>query len=193
MRIQVNGKHVDVGDALRAHVSDRLASAVAKYYDRPVDAHVTVARDASEFKVDCFVHLSTGMTLQGHARSAEPYPAVDQAVERLEKRLRRYKRRLKDHHNHRAEPISATAAASYVLAGDLDEADEEPEGLNPVVIAEDTTRVPSLTVGEAVMQLDFLEQPALLFRNTAHGGLNVVYRRSDGHVGWIDPQGSGAA
>ncbi|NWG46254.1 MAG: ribosome-associated translation inhibitor RaiA [Alphaproteobacteria bacterium] len=189
MRIHVHGKHVDIGEALRERIEERIGQMAGKYFDHVVDAQVTVARDAGDFKVDCSIHLPTGMTLQAQWRGPEAYSAVDQAAERLEKRLRRYKRRLKDHHARRSEPVAAVEVASYVIAAEPEDGAQEPEGLNPVVIAEDTTRVPTLTVGEAVMQLDISDTPILLFRNSAHGGINVVYRRPDGNVGWIDPEG----
>lgn len=188
MQIHVTGKQIDVGDALRGHVDERMGAIVSKYFDRPVDAHVTFSKEGHEFKADLFVHLSTGIKLNAHAMGGDAYGSLELALERLDKRLRRYKRRLKGHHQTREEPLPTTAAASYVIAAESDDDEaEEPSALEPVIIAEDTTTVLTLTVGEAVMQLDLLGQPALLFRNGAHGGLNVVYRRADGNVGWIDP------
>jgi ribosomal subunit interface protein len=189
MRIQVSGKQIDIGDALRVHVEGRLNEAVAKYFDRPVDAAVTFWRDRHEFVADSSVHLSTGMTVQATARADEIYASFEGAVDRMEKQLRRYKRRLKDHHRDRQEPIEATGAPSYVLAGGSKDADsEEPESLQPVIVAEMETRVPFLSVGEAVMQMELAGVHLLVFRNEAHGGVNVVYQRDDGNIGWIDPR-----
>jgi len=187
MRIQISGKQMDIGDALRTHVEDRLGEAVAKYFDRPVDAVVTFCKDRHQFVADSSVHLTTGMTVQATAKADEVYASFEGAVERMEKQLRRYKRRLKDHHRDRQDPIEAMEASSYVLRGHNDEG-EEPATLQPVIVAEMATRVPSLSVGEAVMQMELAGAQLLVFRNDAHGGVNVVYRRDDGNVGWIDPK-----
>ena len=187
MRIQVSGKHIDIGDALRTHVEDRLNDAVAKYFDRPVEATVTFCRDRHQFVADSSVHLSTGMTVQAKAKAEEIYASFEGAVERMEKQLRRYKRRLKDHHRDRQNPIEAIGAPSYILAGSGTEDAEEPETLQPVIVAEMETPVPSLSVGEAVMQMELAGVHLLVFRNEAHGGVNVVYQRDDGNIGWIDP------
>jgi ribosomal subunit interface protein len=185
MHIQVNGKQIDIGDSLRQHVEERLADRVFKYFDRPVDSQVTFARDGHEFRADCAVHLSTGINLLSQGRATDIYASFDQAIDRLEKRLRRYKRRLKDHHS-RAAHSTWFEAPSYIIAGaDLQE--EEPEQQQPIIIAEETAQVRTCTVGEAVMQMDLTEAPVVLFKNSGHGRLNIVYRRPDGHVGWIDP------
>ena len=188
MRIQVSGKQMDIGDALRTHVEDRLNEAVGKYFDRPVDAHVIFCKDRHEYIADSSVHLPTGMTVQATARADEIYASFEGAVDRMEKQLRRYKRRLRDHHRDRQAPIEATGAPSYILAAGSEEPDEEPETLQPVIVAEMETRVPLLSVGEAVMQMELAGAHLLVFRNTAHGGVNVVHRRDDGNIGWIDPR-----
>jgi ribosomal subunit interface protein len=187
MRIQVSGKQMDIGDALRTHVEDRLTEAVGKYFDRPVEALVTFCREGHEFVADSSVHLPTGITVQATARADEVYACFEGAVDRMEKQLRRYKRRLRDHHRDRQSPIEAIGAPSYILAGG-DEAAEEPETLQPVIVAEMETRVPVLSVGEAVMQMELAGAHLLVFRSTAHGGVNVVHRRDDGNIGWIDPR-----
>lgn len=187
MQIQVNGKQIDIGDALRGHVQDRLGDRVFKYFDRPVDAQVTFARDGHEFRTDCSVHLSTGIVLQTQGKSPDIYASFDGAVDRMEKRLRRYKRRLKDHHNGRKDmSLPELEVSSYIIAAEDEEADE-PEGMQPVIIAEETAQIGTFTVGEAVMRMDLTEAPLVLFRNSAHGRLNVVYRRPDGNIGWLDP------
>jgi ribosomal subunit interface protein len=189
MRIQVSGKHIDIGEALRGHAEARIGEVVGKYAERPVEAIVTFSRDRHEFVSDCSLHLATGLTVQAKARAGEIYAAFDAASERMEKQLRRYKRRLKDHHRARQFPIEAGDAASYILAGGADDSDEaEPETLQPVIVAEMETRVPFLSVGEAVMQMELAGSGLLVFRNDAHGGVNVVYRRDDGNIGWIDPR-----
>ena len=188
MRIQVSGKQMDIGDALRAHVEDRLNEAVGKYFDRPVDAHVIFCKDRHQYIADSSVHLPTGMTVQATARADEVYASFEGSVDRMEKQLRRYKRRLRDHHRDRQAPIEATGAPSYILAAGSEEPYEEPETLQPVIVAEMETRVPMLSVGEAVMQMELAGAHLLVFRNTAHGGVNVVHRRDDGNIGWIDPR-----
>ena len=191
MRIQVSGKQIDVGDALRIHVEDRLGEAVVKYFDRPVDSVVVFSKDGHEFVADTSVHLSTGMTAQAKGRANEIYAAFEAAAERLEKQLRRYKRRLKDHHRSREFPIEAMEAPAYIIDGGRNHDEEgEPESLQPVIIAEMETKVPSLSVGEAVMQMELNSAHLLVFRNESHGGVNVVYTRDDGNIGWIDPKKS---
>lgn len=188
MHIKVSGKHIDVGDALRSHVEDRLEQAVAKYFDRAVGANVVFSRDARNFfKCDSAVDLSTGLHAQSQAAADDIYAAFEQAVERIEKQIRRYKRRLKNHHQNRQSPIELIEAQSYVLAGqDEDEVDGSTD--QPVIIAEMKTGIRALSVGDAVMQMELAHAPFLVFKNEANGRLNVVYQRDDGNIGWIDPE-----
>jgi ribosome hibernation promoting factor len=187
MQIQIHGKQVDVGAALRGQTESRIAAAVGKYFDRHANGTVTYSRENHGFRCDCLVHLSSGMTLQTSSSADEARIALDQAVERLEKRLRRYKGRLKTHHAKSEGPVETVMAQAYVIDDFEDEAGEEPADLEPVIVAELQTEVKSLTVGEAVMQMNLFETPALLFRHRGTGRLNMVYRRHDGHIGWIDP------
>ena len=188
MQLQVTGKNLDVGDALRSHIEQRVEGDVAKYFTGALDGHVTVMKENSEFRCECSLHLSTGLTLQSEGRGDEAYGAFDKAADRLEKRLRRYKRRLKDHHSRAGKRKAAVFdAPAYVIAQEDAEGDE-PEVLSPPTIAESMERIPDLSVGDAVMQLDISDAPVVVFRNAGHGGLNVVYRRNDGNIGWIDPQ-----
>ena len=188
MQIQISGKHIDVGDAMRTHVEDKLEDAVSKYSGRAVEAHVTFSRDAHEFKCDASVHLSSGLKTQASARATEIYAAFDSAADKMEKQLRRYKRRLKDHHKDRQDPIEAIGAPSYVLANPDHTEENEPEGFEPVIVAEMKTPILTLSVGEAVMHMELGDVPFLVFRNSSHGGVNVVYTRDDGNIGWIDPR-----
>jgi ribosomal subunit interface protein len=190
MRIQVSGKQIDVGDALQTHVEERIGDIVDKFAERPVEAVVVFSRDRHEYCADASLHLSTGLTVQSKSKADEIYAAFDAASERMEKQLRRYKRRLKDHHQRNREaPIEAIGAPSYILAGGQDHEDAaEPDTLQPVIVAETEIRVQSLSVGEAVMQMELAGAPLLVFRNNAHGGVNVVYLRDDGNIGWIDPR-----
>jgi ribosomal subunit interface protein len=193
MRIHVHGKQIDVGESLRTHVTGRLEEAVSKYAERPVEATVTFSRDGYAFVCDASVHLSTGMTAQATSRAPDAYAAFEGCTTRMEKQLRRYKRRLKNHHQKwNGNPGAALDVAMSVLQAEPDTGEEAPEAFEPVVIAETRMRVRSLSVGEAVMQLELASEPCLVFRNDSHGGINVVYRRSDGNIGWIDPRLSNA-
>jgi ribosome hibernation promoting factor len=185
MNIQIIGKQIDVGQALSAHVRTRLSERMGRLFDRAGSALVTLSRDGYGFRADCLVHLSSGVTLKAHGVAAEIYPSFDQAADRLEKRLRRYKRRLRDHHH--GERTESSTAKSYVIAQESED-DDEPSGDAPTIVAEQMTEIARLTAGEAVMRLDLSEAPVLVFRNRAHGGINIVYRRADGHIGWIDPK-----
>lgn len=187
MRYQISGKQIDVGEALQTHVQDELSTAVAKYAERPTDANVIFSKNASEFVCETIIHLSTGLTAQASAKAHEIYAAFDMCCDKMEKQLRRYKRRLKDHHRERAEPVELLDASSYILATESEGGESEPESLQPIIVAEMETKIPSLSVGEAVMQMELAGAPVLVFRNEGKNGLNVVYRRDDGNIGWIDP------
>ncbi|MCX7646347.1 MAG: ribosome-associated translation inhibitor RaiA [Rhodobacteraceae bacterium] len=190
MRYQISGKQIDIGEALQAHVRTELDAAIGKYAGRPTDAQVVFSRSAHEHVCEAVVHLSTGLTVSARGAATEIYAAFDQCRERMEKQLRRYKRRLKDHHKARSQPVEFAGAASYILAASEDDESEEPGSLQPMIIAEMETRIPALSVGEAVMQMELSGSPLLVFRNEKHSGVNVVYRRDDGNIGWIDPSGS---
>ena len=187
MHIKVSGKQIDVGDALRAHVEDAISQEVAKYFDRPVDTVITFSRNGHNFKCDASTHLPTGLTAKASAEAGEIYAAFDQCADRIAKQLRRYKRRLKNHHQERKEPVQTYAVPSYVLAGEEPEAAEEPESLEPVIIAEMTHDMKKLSVGEAVMQMEFAHASFLVFQHSTTGRVNLVFRREDGNIGWIDP------
>ena len=187
MRYQISGKQIDIGDALRTHVRTELDEAVSKYAERPTDAMVVFSKTGHEFACEATVHLSTGLNASAKAKATEIYAAFDSCCEKMEKQLRRYKRRLKDHHKERAEPVELLGASSYILASDSDSDAQEPDTLQPMIIAEMQTKVPTLSVGEAVMQMELSGDPVLLFRKEGQEGMNVVYRREDGNIGWIDP------
>jgi ribosomal subunit interface protein len=187
MNLTVKGKNIDVGDALRSHIGDSLDSIFGKYLSNPIEATVTLSKQVHLFSAQISVHIGRGILVQSEAQADQAYTAYDQAADHLTARLRRYKQRLRDHH--RAD-IETQRAAQYVLAtGDSDESGvEEPAADSaPVIIAEMQTDIPSLTVSEAVMRLDLSNQKAMMFLNRAHGGLNMIYRREDGHIGWVDP------
>ena len=187
MRYQITGKHIDIGQALETHAKSSLDDIVRKYAERPTDATVIFSKSASEFVCEVIVHLSTGLTAQAKGHDHEIYAAFDSAADKMEKQLRRYKRRLKDHHKSRSEPVELFGASSYILAPNDDSAPEEPESLTPVIVAEMEQNIQSLSVGEAVMQMELAGAPVLVFRNEGKDGVNVVYRLDDGNIGWIDP------
>ncbi len=188
MRYQISGKQLDIGEALQSHVKTELSETLDKYSQRPTDATVVFSRAAHEFLCEISVHLSTGLTAAAKGTGSEVYAAFESCREHLDKQLRRYKRRLKDHVRNRPDPVEFGAAGMYVLAADGGNGDSEPESLAPVIIAEMQAQVPTLSVGEAVMQMEIAGSPMLVFRNEKHGGVNVVHRRDDGNVGWIDPR-----
>lgn len=191
MQVTVKGKQVDVGEALRTHVTENLTNAVSKYFGRPIEATLTLSRDAHLFRADIIVHVSKQLIVQSQASANDPYPACDAAIEHAAKRIRRYKRRIKDDH-HRQEAEFVTAPYT-ILAPIEEQAEAETEPHGAAVIAEMQTDISTLAVSDAVMRLDLGDLPVLMFRHATHGGLNVVYRRADGNIGWIDPHGNETA
>ena len=187
MNLQITARNFDVGDALREHIGAQVEQVAEKYFSGAQSGQVTLTRDANEFKVDCLVHIGTGIEFHAEARASDAHGAVDEAIGKLEKRLRRYKRRLRNHHTERSEPARRFDVSSYVIRP-TDEESGESEDLNPIIVAKTQTAIQELTVGEAVMQLDISEQPFLVFRNGGLGRINVVFRRDDGNIGWIDPE-----
>ena len=181
MGLRISGKGVDVGQAFRGHVEARVESALAKYFDGGFTGHITLEREGTGFKTDCSIHLDTGIVLQVTGFGMDARESFDQAADRIEKRLRRYKGRLKDHREK-----SVAAATEYVIATPED-GSEAPTEDEPAIIAEEPSRLQTLSVSAAVMALDLSAAPCMVFLHAGHGGLNVVYRRTDGHIGWIDP------
>ncbi|MCA0328012.1 MAG: ribosome-associated translation inhibitor RaiA [Proteobacteria bacterium] len=188
MALRVSGKNMDVGEALRLRLTDRVSDVLAKYFDGGWSGHITVSREGSGYRSECMLHLDSGVDLQAHGNGHEANACADSVVEKIEKRLRRYKHRLKDRHGGSAN--AGFAAQSYILSPvpDEEEADEvELTGWSPTVVAERMTRLPALSVADAVVELDITGAPVVVFRHAGHGRVSVVYRRADGHVGWIDP------
>ena len=193
MTIRVSGKSISVGDALRGRVSDRTEEVLRKYFDGNYSGHITLSKDGFGFKTDCALHLDSGVTLEAESNAADAYTSADQALLLIEKRLRRYKSRLKDRSLRKAhaeaEAIAAMDAPSYIIEAPSD-GEEEMSGYNPVIIAEATTSLRYLSVSEAVMELDLSGAPCLVFQHGSSGRVNIIYRRADGNVGWIDPPGA---
>ncbi len=190
MALRVSGKNIDVGEALRHRLSDRITEVLSKYFDGGWSGHVTVAREGSGYKSECMLHLDSGVNLQAHGAAQDANSCADAAIEKIEKRLRRYRQRVKDRHGH-GNPAGANgafAAQSYVLdVPDVEGEEEELEGWSPTVVAEQATKLRALSVRDAVVELEITGAPVVVFRHAGHGRVNVVYRRPDGHVGWVDP------
>jgi len=193
MTVQVTGTNLDVGAALRGYAIDRLETTVGKYVDGDLDGHVRVEKTKKGFIARCFVRLAWGLELQaGGDETGDAHAAIDVALERLDKRLRRHKRRLVDRHHTARKKVDAAAALAmdYVLAGESDEEERKPEdadGGNPAIVAETQRKILVHTVSDAVMALELSDENCLVFRNAASDRLNVIYRRADGNIGWIDP------
>ena len=193
MPFRVSGKNIDIGDALRERMSARISEALSKHFQQGgYSGHVTVARDGFGFRTECAIHLASGITLEAEAMAADAYASADQAALRIEKRLRRYKRRLKDRHGARVDgggegEAAPPEATTYVIAAPEPDSDEEITEFNPVIVAESTAALKRLPVSEAVLELDLTGAPVIVFRHAGHGRINIVYRRPDGHIGWVDP------
>lgn len=195
MNVQVKGRQIDVGEALRGHVRQHLTEIVGKFFNHPLEASVVFSREAHLYRADISVHAARGILLQANSAANDPYPAFDEAAHRMAERLRRYKKRLIDlHHSEARVATSDIPANQYVLNPEKQE--EAPahdgEAHAPLIVAEMLGTIESLTVSEAVMRLDLGDLPALMFKNASHGGLNMIYRRADGNIGWVDPTGTPA-
>jgi ribosomal subunit interface protein len=193
MQITVSGKQVELSDALQTRVSEQLDTIAGKYFDHALEAHVTFGRARSFFTCDINLHAGRGLRLRGEGEAADANAAFDDAAEHIAKRLRRYRRRVNDHHRDITQRAQPEDARQYILqeaANDVEPGLGEGRTLDETyatVVAETTTEIAVLSVGEAVMRMDLADQAVMMFRNSASGVLNVVYRRSDGHIGWIDP------
>jgi len=196
MDIRISGHQVETGDALKTHVQDRLQGIADKYFSRAISAEVTFGRGPHDvgFRCDIVAHVMKGLVLKGSNQAQDAHPAFDGAAEKIEKQLRRYMRRLKD--RHAAEAIEVAEAGAYDNAGYTlfaESTEEEDQGDAPLIVAETRVDVPDASVGDAVMMLDLRNTAALLFRNSGTGAYNMVYRRGDGTIGWVEPQRDGAA
>jgi ribosomal subunit interface protein len=192
MTLRISGKSISVGEALRGRVAERTDEVLRKYFDGNYSGHITLSKDGFGFRTDCALHLDSGITLEADSNAPDAYASADQALLMIEKRLRRYKSRLKDRSARKTHVASAALAAldatSYVLEAP-GEGEEEVTGYSPVIIAESTTSLKQLSVSEAVMELDLSGAPCLVFQHGSSGRVNIIYRRADGNVGWVDPPG----
>ena len=190
MTLRISGKSISVGDALRSRVSERTDEVLRKYFDGNYSGHITLSKDGFGFRTDCSLHLDSGITLEADSNATDAYASADQALVMIEKRLRRYKSRLKDRSARKTYAANAALAdidaPSYVIEAPV-ESDEEVITYSPVIIAEATTSLKRLSVSEAVMELDLTGAACIVFQHGSSGRVNIIYRRTDGNVGWVDP------
>jgi ribosomal subunit interface protein len=189
LSVRVTGRNIDVGEALRSKIEEDLEIGISRYVSRDGEAVVTLEKQRHLYHVEAIVHLDSGISLESNGEASEPHAAFAAALEKIEKRVRRYKRRLKDHHGKHSAPLPREEVAYNVIElepEDTDEADGDVTA-GPAVIAETKKAVKTMTVATAVMQLELGLAPVLMFRNPRSGEFNVVYRRADGNIGWIDP------
>jgi ribosomal subunit interface protein len=190
MTLRISGKSISVGEALRSRVSERTDEVLRKYFDGNYSGHITLSKDGFGFRTDCSLHLDSGITLEADSNATDAYVSADQALVMIEKRLRRYKSRLKDRSARKTYAANAALAdidaPSYVIEAPA-EGDEEVTAYSPVIIAEATTSLKRLSVSEAVMELDLTGAACIVFQHGSSGRVNIIYRRADGNVGWVDP------
>jgi ribosomal subunit interface protein len=187
MPLRVSGKNLDVGESLRAHVLEKVETIVARYFDGRVSGHVVISREGSGYRSDCSLHLSSGVDLHAEGKAQEPYPSVEQGIDKIERRLRRYKTRLKETRAPGAGDEQATMQVSDYKIEPPDDTVEVVEDYKPAIVAEGSRPLKSLSVASAVAELDLSGAPLLVFQHAGSARVNVVYRRADGAIGWLDP------
>ena len=186
MQYQISGIHIDIGDALQTHVRGELNDAITKYAERPTDAQIIFSKSGHEFVCDAIVHLSTGLTAQAKASKAEIYAAFDACAEKVEKQLRRYRRKLKGHYKDRNQSVEFISSTSYMKSGKEGEQDSATDA-QPIIIAETDKKFPMFSVKEAAEELERSKLPFILFKNEEKKGANILFRRKDGNIGWVQP------
>ena len=186
MTLRVSGRQVDVGESLRTYAEDVIADTVEKYFDGKFSGQMTLEKEGIGFKSDLVIHLDTGMVMQASGSDTDAQKSFDNAAEHIDKRLRRYKRRLKSHRSDFHESPEGIEVAYGVLQSPSEQ-EEVPDDFTPVVIAESTSPLRTMTVGDAVVSLDMTDAPVVVFKNAGDDAINVVYRRADGHIGWVNP------
>jgi ribosomal subunit interface protein len=191
MTLRISGKSISVGEALRSRVSERTDEVLRKYFDGNYSGHITLSKDGFGFRTDCSLHLDSGITLEADSNATDAYASADQALVMIEKRLRRYKSRLKDRSARKTYAANAALAdidaPSYVIEAPAEGDEEVTTTYSPVIIAEATTSLRRLSVSEAVMELDLTGAACIVFQHGSSGRVNIIYRRTDGNVGWVDP------
>lgn len=187
MPLRVSGKNLDVGESLRAHVLEKVETIMARYFDGRVSGHVVISREGSGYRSDCSLHLSSGVDLHAEGKAQEPYPSVEQGLDKIERRLRRYKTRLREARAPSVDDATATMEVSKYKIEALDETAEVVEDFKPAIVAEGSRPLKSLSVASAVAELDLSGAPFLVFQHASSARVNVVYRRVDGAIGWLDP------
>lgn len=196
MTLRISGKSISIGEALRVRVNDRTEEVLRKYFDGNYSGHITLSKDGFGFRTDCALHLDSGITLEADSNAVDAYASADQALLMMEKRLRRYKSRLKDRSARKAYVASAALAEmdaptldapSYIIEAPASDGEDDVDGYSAVIIAEATTSLKRLSVSEAVMELDLTGAACMVFQHGSSGRVNIIYRRADGNVGWIDP------
>ena len=186
MDIQVSGRKLNIGEALTDHIKHRLEDLADKYFNRSLDAHVTLAKEGHLYRVDCNLHANSGINLQSRGEGDDPYGSFENAAEKIEKQLRRYKRRIKNHHNVSKEGAELVSDA-VLVPHDHEDAETQDAPDQPLIIAETKKQIPTVSVGDAVMLMDLADANTFMFRNVKGGTLDVVYKRADGNIGWISP------
>jgi ribosomal subunit interface protein len=196
MTLRISGKSISIGEALRDRVTERTEEVLRKYFDGNYSGHITLSKDGFGFRTDCALHLDSGITLEADSNATDAYSSADQALLMMERRLRRYKSRLKDRSARKAYAASAALAEidaptldapSYVIEAPAHDGEDDGDSYNAVIIAEATTSLKRLSVSEAVMELDLTGAACMVFQHGSSGRVNIIYRRADGNVGWIDP------
>ena len=187
MPLRVSGKNLDVGESLRAHVLEKVETIMARYFDGQVSGHVVISREGSGYRSDCSLHLSSGVDLHAEGKAQEPYPSVEQGIDKIERRLRRYKTRLKEARAPSVDDAQATMRSLRLQDRGAGRDDGSRRGLQAAIVAEGSHPLKSLSVASAVAELDLSGAPLLVFQHAGSARVNVVYRRADGAIGWLDP------
>lgn len=191
MPLRVSGKNLDIGESLRTHVREKIETLIARYFDGQVTGHVVISPEGSTYRTDCSLHLSSGMNLQAEGRAHEPYASFEQSADKIERRLRKYKKRLKEHasgHDAGADARQRLEVANFVIEAPSEDLEEAPVDFAPVVVAEGTHLLKTMSVATAVSELDLTGAPVVVFQHATSSRVNIVYRRRDGAIGWLDPR-----
>jgi ribosomal subunit interface protein len=191
MPLRVSGKGMDIGESLRTHVTEKVQTLIARYFDGKISGHVVISPEGSAFRTDCSLHLSSGMNLQSEGRAHEPYASFEQAADKIERRLRKYKKRLKEHAvgpDAQAEGRERREVAKFLIEAPAEDVEEASADFAPAVVAEGAQPLKVMSVASAVSELDLTGAPVVVFQHATSLRVNIVYRRRDGAIGWLDPR-----